>query len=256
MKQSYMENQTEAKKINTGKIGFILSLLILPTLCLSAIPSLSFCVHGLIKSRGRKLATIGLLINLIFLTLLFFIFITFSSPGSMPYPLNVYKFKRALECDFWLDYDKDHIIDVQSQNTIILSKQGAIHFQSASNTYQKDSVIKYAENNGWIYHLSVKLTKEDFENYEKETYDYYDLSSHVIWAMKPSPIILKKDCTLLAFETGHIHGMPSYIMISEDLSEMVVYFMNARYPDPASKFWIPEALTELYEIQLQEKESI
>ncbi len=247
-----MNDQTEttkAKKTNTGKIGFILSLLTLPTLCLSAIPSLIFCVHGLIKSRGRKFSAIGLLINLIATVSLFFIFITFTTPGSMPYPLNVYKFKRALECDFWLNYDKEHIIDVQSQNTIIISKQGAIHFQATPNTYKTNSVIKYAEDHGWKYHLSVKLTKEDFEIYEKENWDW-----DVINLLRLSPILLKENCTVLVFETGHIHGMASYIMISEDLSEMVVFFYNARLPDPAMKFWISEGFKELNKIQSEQEE--
>jgi hypothetical protein len=247
-KMEHMDNQTETKKINTGKIGFILSLLIIPTLCLSAIPSLILCIHGLIKSRGRKYSTIGLLMNFITPVLLIFIFITFTPPGSMPYPLNIYKFKRALECDFWLDYDKEHIIDVQSQNTVIISKQGAIHFQAAPNTYQHDSVIKYAEDNGWKYHLSVKLTKEDFEKYEKENWDW-----DVINVLRPSPILLKKDCAVLVFETGHIHGMASYIMISKDLSEMIVFFYNARLPDPAMKFWISEGYKELNKIQSEQE---
>lgn len=206
------------------------------------------------KPKKKNFRKIGLIVSSFIL--FFFIFITFTPPGSMPYPLNIYKFKRALECDFWLDYDKEHMIDVQSQNTIILSKQGAIHFQSAPNAYQKDSVIKYAEDNGWKYHLSVKLSKEDFEKYEKETYDDYNLSSYVIWELNTSPILLKKECTLLAFETGHIHGMPSYIMVPKDLSEMVVYFMNARFPDPASKFRLPEAFIELNKIQSEQEEEI
>ncbi len=276
-----MNDQPETKKvkqINTGKIGFILSfaapvsIVASPIIILFLIPSsmpawmlfliplvlfplsIFYCIHGLVKKKSPKLAITGLLINPLSIVILCFLFITFTPPGSMPYPLNIYKFKRALECDFWLDYDREHIIDVQSQNTIILSKQGAIHFQATPNTYDKNSVIKYAEDNGWKYHLSVKLTKEDFDKYE--TGDDNNLSSYVIFLLKPSPILLKQDCTLFVFETGNIHGMPSYIMISKDLSEMVVFFYNARLPDPAMKFWIPEPFIELHEIQSQEKEDI
>ena len=165
-----MRNQTETKKVSTGKIGFILafampfSVVALPVILLSIpflmniwvmlivlavlfILSAIYCIHGLVRNRSRKLASAGLLINFIMPFLLFFTFITFTPPGSMPYPLNIYKFKRALECNFWLDYDKEHMTDVQSQNTIIISKQGAIHFQDIPNTYKKDAVIKDAEDN-------------------------------------------------------------------------------------------------------------
>ncbi|MHC4927653.1 MAG: hypothetical protein ACYTER_10090 [Planctomycetota bacterium] len=259
-----MENAIEAgfQKVHTGKIGSGLSLLgivgfcltfpwmltplmifILPTWLLIIFVSSIFCIHRLLRKRNDKFAIAALSLNFILVIFLPIIFITFTHPGVLPFQLRVYKFKRALECDFWLNYDKKHIIDVQSQNTFILSKQGAIRFKSEIDTYQKDPVIKYAEDNGWKYHLSVNLTKEDFEKYDKNSDE--DIQSYAIDYLSYSPILLKNNCMVLIFETGHIHGMPSYIMISDDSSEMVIFFYNARLPDPAMKFEVPEPFKEL-----------
>lgn len=229
-------------------IGLILSLTVLISLGLTAIPTIVICIIGLFKLRQRKLPCLGLLITLISLFTLMIIFITFLPHNMTPAFLNTYKFKRALECDFWLSYDREHLIDIQSQNTFILCKQGALYFKSAPNTYNKESIIKYAENNGWKYHMSVTLTKEDYNGYDKHFADT-NVAMYVIDILSPSPILLKKDGAILAFETGNIHGMASYIMISKDESEMVVFYWNPRLPDPATKFWLPENFVELNKIQ-------
>ena len=111
-KMEQMDNQTETKKISTGKIGLILTLLVplsitLP-LIISLIPpmrivglmllfippilyflSLIYCAHGFKKKRSRKLATTGLIIHLLIIVILFVLFIPLTPTGSMPYPLNI-----------------------------------------------------------------------------------------------------------------------------------------------------------------------
>jgi hypothetical protein len=242
-------------------IGLILSLTVLISLSLTAIPAIIICLIGLFKPRQRTLPCIGLLITLISLFSLMIIFITFLPHNMTPAFLNTYKFKRALECDFWLSYDKEHLIDIQSHNTYLFSKFGALHFKSVPHTYDKDDVIKYAEKNGWKYHLSIMLTKEDFEKYDKKIYldsergnerDIYTMMA--ISRLEPSPILLKNDCNVLAFETGNVHGIASHIMISQDGSEMVVFYWNPRLPDGGSEFHLPGGFKELNEIQLGNKQ--
>lgn len=243
-----MEQNTTIKKSKLGLIGIILSITVFFTLGLTAIPAIIICIIGLFKLRQRILPCLGLLITLISLFSLMIIFITFLPPNWTPTFLNTYKFKRALECDFWLSYDKEHLIDIQSHNTYLFSKFGALHFKSSPNTYNKDNVIKYAENNGWKYHLSVTLTKEDYNNHDKH-FDDTNVAMYVIYVLTPSPILLKEDSIILAFETGNMHGMASYIMISQDEREMVVFYWNPRLPDPAMKFRLPEEFIELNKIQ-------
>lgn len=280
-----MDNQLstiESKKINTGKIGFILSLvslavslllliqpiffifvfLMLPplTLCLLILFSFCFCLYALIRNRGRKLAAAGLFINITTIILLSFLFITFTPPGSMPYPLNICKFKRACpEAVFWLDFDKEHMDEVQSQYTVIINKFGAVSFYTKDSPfYQPKTIIEYAEENGWKYHFKIKLTQNDFENYHKNTFsEFENLAVDCIWYIQSytrKPFAFEEDCDVLIFETGNVHGIASYILISNDKSKMEVRFTSPALPDSGYKFWVPDQFTELQQIQFPKKE--
>ncbi|MHC4883414.1 MAG: hypothetical protein ACYTCV_12615, partial [Planctomycetota bacterium] len=196
----HTDNQTETKKINTGKIGLILTLvaplsIVVPPIILFIIPfpmaglvlfiippvlfllSFIYCVHGLIKKRSRKLATTGLVINALIIIILFFLLIILTPPGSIPYPLNIYKFKRACpEAAFWLDYDREHIEQVQSQN-VFFENIGTVQFITSSNTYTTQQIIQYAKANGWKHHASVPASI--FQAFlDADEGDLYDLSGN------------------------------------------------------------------------------
>lgn len=271
-----MDHQT--KKINTGKIGFILSLALLAVSILLFIqpffmifvyllfPALLLCpfilliffflIHGLIKKRSRKLVAAGSFSTLVAVVLLFFALITLTPPGSMPHPLNIYKFKQACpEAAFWLNYDKEHIVNFKSFSAIVLSKHGTIYYSGQSNTYNETEIIQYAENNGWKYHFKISLAKTDFENYHKDVFsEFENLAVDCIWyiqAYTSEPFKIEEACDVLILETGNVHGIASYILISKDKSKMEVRFTSPAVPDPASKFWVPEQFTELHEMQSQ-----
>lgn len=278
-----MDNQTETKKINTGKIGFVLSLALLAVSILLFIPPIffifvfvtflmpyvllcpfilltfSFLIHGFIKSRSRKFVIAGLFSTLVAIVLLFSTLITLTPAGSMPYPLNIYKFKRACpEAAFWLDYDKGHIVNLNSFSAMVLAKYGTIHYSDQSEKYKEVEIIKHAENNGWKYHLKISLASTDFENYNNNMYSEFENSAvDCIWyiqAYTRAPFAIEENCDVLIFETGNVHGIPSYILLSKDNSNMEVRFASPALPDPASKFEVPLYFTELHKIQSEQEE--
>lgn len=277
-----MESHT--KKANTGKIGFVFSLALLAVSILLFIPpvffifvfvtflmpyvllcplillTLCFLIHGLFKNRNRKLAIIGLFCTLAATILLFLTLITLTPPDSMPHPLNIYKFKRACpEAAFWLDYDKEHIINFKSLSAIVLTKFGTIYCSDQPDTYNETKIIDYAENNGWKYHFKIQLAKNDFENYHSNSFsEFENLAADCIWyiqAYTRIPFAFEEDCEVLIFETGNVHGIASYILISKNKSKMEVRFTNPALPDPAMKFWVPDQFSELHEIQYPKKEN-
>jgi hypothetical protein len=280
----HTDNQTETKKINTGKIGFILSLALLAVSILLFIPSIFFIfvfvtflmpyvllcpfilliffflIHGFIKSRSRKLAIAGLFSTLVAIVLLFSTLITLTTPGSMPYPLNIYKFKRACpEAAFWLDYDKGHIVNLNSFSAMVLAKYGTIHYSDRSEKYKEVEIIKHAENNGWKYHLKVRLHKNDFNDFHKDYIfeESENFGADCIWYIQAYchvPFSIEEDCDVLIFETGNVHGIPSYILISNNKSKMEVRFASPALPDPGYKFQVPEYFTELHKIQSEQEE--
>ncbi len=250
-------NTTITGQENTNKhglAGLVLSLTVLPTLGITALPSLIVCLLGLGSKKRRKRSLYGILITCVSLILLLFAFITFTPPGSIPPPLNVYKFKRACsQAAFWLDFKKEAIVDIQSQNTFILVRHGAIHYRTEPGSFQAQEIIDFAEANGWKYHLSLPLFEEDFKKLENNSFDEYreaDLAA-VMFYFIYAPIQINTDCKVLAFETGNVHGYASAIFISDDGSEMVVYYYSPSVPDPAMKFWLPFGFEELREQRMQ-----
>ena len=275
----HMEKQAETKKINTGKIGFILSLVILPALCLSFSSSLTlllilispilclllfisliFSVHGLIKNRNRKLAITGILVNIFSIILLFFLFITFTPPGSMPYPLNIYKFKRSCpQATFWLDFDKEHVAEVQSLYTVIIAKYAAVSFHT-NNSYNTENIIEYAEKNGWKHHCSFPLFEKDFQKFDSKTLDSdneeEDLLMEVIcYCIYQSLIILKEDCNVLVFDTDDPLGYPSYAFISKNNSEFIIFYQNPVLPDSHTDYFFT-ICEDLSKVRSKQEEQI
>jgi hypothetical protein len=230
-----------------GLVGLILSCTVLPTLGITALPAVLVCLFGISHKQRRKRSLYGLMITGISLIILFWIFITFTPPGSIPYSLNHYKFKRACpKAVLWLNFKSETVADVRSQNLIALVCKGALHYRSGADEFQKQDVIDYAEANGWKLHLTLPIYKADFEKYEQQL---LDKETDSIWQVMDylcrSPIIFKEDCKVLVFDAGNIHGDPSFIFISKDGSQMIVYYENPFRPDPAMKFWLPYGFEEL-----------
>lgn len=257
MVNSQTQNTVSRKKVSVSLIGFILAVMILFTCGLTAIPSLILCIVGIIRKDRLVLALIGLVIALFcFLFLLPYCFITFTPPGSMPYPLNNYKFRRACNCDFWIDYDPSNMVEVQSQNTIILKKFGSVRFQAEPGRYKIEDIIDFAQKNGWIFHLEIQLTKEDFDRFKQETKDtgedrFYLADTVIWWLHAQHPLWIQDDCFVLAFETENVHGIASFVIIKKDGSEIVIQYNSPRVPDPASTFWLPPEFERLNKLQSQ-----
>jgi hypothetical protein len=273
-----VEKQTEIKKRNTGKIGFMLTIaaplsVLLPLIILFIIPfpmiglvlfiippvlfllSVVYCTHGLIKKRNRKLATTGLLIDALIIVILFFLLIGLTPPGTMPYPLNIYKFKKTCpKAAFWLDFDKEHIEQVQSQSLFIFGSIGTVHFISSSYTYTTQQVIQYAEANKWKYHASIPASRlQEFLNANENDLSIEELifRSDII-SMNPLTFLMEQDDSVLIFETENYLGIPSLAILSRNKDKLRVYYNNQARPDPASDFSLPESFYELNENKNEE----
>lgn len=183
------------------------------------------------------------LVNFLTIGVLFFVFLTFTPSGSIPPPLNIYKFKRACpEAAFWLDFGKFHTISIKSQNTILFNKLGAISLYTKDYPYyQPDTIIEYAEKNNWKYYCSFPLYQEDFDKFDTKAENIEieddDPLSEVLDLLYRSPIILKQDCIVLVFETDSPLGYPSYIFISKDQQSLVIFYQNPVLPDSYTNYW-------------------
>ena len=260
-----MDNKVETKKMNTGKIGFILSLvllaisfplfnpiflilfvsLVLPPLllCLLILLSFFFSAHGLIKKRSQKLAMTSLPINALNIVILFIFLISLTPPGSMPSPLNVYKFKRTCpNASFWLDFDKAKITKIQSQSLFIFGNVSTIHFRPLPDAYSKEKIIQYAKTNGWKYHLSIPASKFLYIlEANEDDLSLKELEFKVnLTSINPISMVIEKEDCLQIFETGNYLGSPSFIVISQNSNSFKVYCNNPSRPDPGRGFELPE----------------
>lgn len=275
-----IDKTEKSASLRTGKVGFVLALIsivslilfivveemcfliiFIPTFLILCGASLVLCSYGLFTNTDRKLAITGLSINGCAIVLFFFIFIGLTPPGSVPYPLSVYKLKRACpEAAFWHDFDYDHISRIKSQYTIIITKHAAISFLSEPNTYATEKIIHYAEKNGWEYKCILPLCKTDFDKYDSKTLNQNleaeGLLAEVLFWFYQSPIILKEDCDVLAFDSGSRLGYPAYAFISKDKSKLVIYYQDPILPDPASEFWLPLGYEDLCNLRLEEKREL
>lgn len=260
-----MNNQAEAtkpKQANTGKIGFILSLFILPVLFLYSLfhmltlvwflllcISLILCIHGLIKKRSRELAVTGLFINIIVVILIFFVFITMTPHGSIPYPLNIYKFKRVCpKATFWLDFDKTNLEEVKS-GMAFLSPYASLNFQRNSEQYSKDKIIEFAEENGWKYYLSISITPENIHIFDNNNQDLsseeLEFQAH-LFLCNPILVHFREGDTLLIFKTTHCLEYPSFVLLSKNSNELIIHYKYPVLPDPGEDL-LPELFYKLSE---------
>ena len=232
------------RKNYAAVIGFVLALLGFVSYGLTAIPALIFSLIGIRRKKHRKLAGAGIAICLCFL----FLQVLFITPmGSVPYPLNLLKYRIVCESHFWLNFDKEHMVEAQSKRTLLLGGSlGSLYFKAEQeDLYDPNQAVRFAEKNGWIYGGKIHLTKEDFSKFlsdskrlEEEGWDLWP-TMHEITGHIRSPLWIMDNCTVLAFDTGQGQGFPSYIMIKDDRSEMAVYANNGLYPDGPHPFELP-----------------
>lgn len=205
------------------------------------------------------LPIITILFSLAIFIILLLCTMDFTRPDTTATIQNMNKFRTDCpKAAYWLDYDTEHIVDIRSDITLWMGNTGVLHFEALPKTYTIDKVIQHANANGWTYHLSVKLTEEHFDAYSTDSY-LDDFSSEaykaaqVIRQLKRIEYFQNNGCTILAFETGNFQGWASYIIISNDLSEMLVFFNSPQHPDQPHEFWLPEGFTELNKIQTEQE---
>ena len=222
-------------------IGFVLALGGFVSYGLTAIPALILSLIGIRRKKQRKLAVAGLVICLCFL----FLQILFVTPmGSVPYPLNLLKYRIVCESHFWLGFDKEHLVEAESRRTFLFwGSVGSIHFKAGQKDfYDPNQIISYAEKHGWVYGGKLHMTKEDFSRFSadwEKPADDLDVAIHEVTGYIRSPLWITDDCTVLAFDTGQSQGLPSYVMINDEQSQMAVYANHGLYPDGPYPFTLP-----------------
>ena len=252
MEKQQEQNLKSERKSAAGRIGFILALASFITCGLTAVPGLIYSVIGFRRKGHRVLASIGLVISLIVICLLSLHIFRTTEPGSVPYPINLIKYRLASKSHFWIDYDKTHIKGAKSHNNFLWSF-GTIHFDADKPGFYKfDDVVNYAKQHGWISRGKLKLAKEDILLYleDKDKLAEKDLKLleifYSLYSYSRLPFWIIDDVAVLGFDTGNIYGVPAYIMLSDDGSEMVVLVSQPiRVPDPASPFKLPEAFENI-----------
>ncbi len=231
------------------------SLILFLLICLLiAAPGLVFSFFGLRRKKGKIFAWMALSLSF-FCVFIFIPFrhITFLPPGSLPRALEIYKFHKACPYgSFWLNYDKANISNVLCQNTGILVSFGAINFKAKQDSYHEEDVIRFAEQNGWKYHLKVSLATEDFVKFSKRNFTEDELVPPIIFSLDDYcyvPLWIEQDCNVMAFETPKCNGLPSYVIITKDGSKMDIRYGNPILPDGPHGFILANEFYELSEIQ-------
>jgi len=242
-KQPQQEPSTNRKNY-PAVIGFVLALLGSMSYGLTAVPALILSLIGIRHKKHKKLAVAGIVISLCLL----FLQVLFITPmGSVPYPLNLLKYRIVCRSHFWLAFDAKHMVDAQSQRTVLLlGSLGSIYFNAErQNLYDSNEVISYAAKNGWVYGGKLHLSREDFSEFYADQSNLLNENEdlwraiHEITGYIRSPLWIKDDCTVLAFDAGNVHGLPSYVMINDNKSQMAIYANHGAFPDPGYPFTLP-----------------
>ena len=233
-----------------GIIGLGLSVAGPFTLGLAAIPALALCIVGIIRKGHRVLASVGLILSLFGV----FLLSIWTAPGSIPYPLSIVKYCLNAPA-FWVGYDISNLEEAQSQYWLFGGAGGALYFRAkAPSSYKADAVINFASSHGWKFLRKDLYTQEDIET-------LLDEDGHIRWegmlddnawqdleqlkgtmesieerasnlraviAPGQFPAWIKKDRTVLSFDTGNEIGAYSHVVINRDGTEMAVYYDGSR----------------------------
>lgn len=235
-----------------GLIGLILSLFGVVTIGILTIPAAIFCVIGLRRRVETKLSLIGLLICMLIWLVIGYHLILLLSMGSSPNIINLHKYNRICERSrFWLDFDRDHIEKVESESFLHLGGFGSILFRSPKpDTYCLEDIISFAEANKWLYRGKAELAKADIIEYvnpkqkgENRRHDKTDANLYqslvLLFSYNIQEIWIQDTCTVLAFDTKHYGGIPSYVFIKHDGSEIVVRVNHTFVPDTSDSLILP-----------------
>jgi hypothetical protein len=172
-----------------------------------------------------------------------------TAPGSIPYPLSIAKYCVTAPA-FWVGYDIRNLCEAQSQYWLFGGAGGALYFKAESpKTFEDDAIITFASEHNWDFLNRVQLTGEDFEELLNEKGQvewldeiYFDEQTEKAFRVlqKKSgllrnvtvgnqfPLWIKKDCTILSFDTGNRIRSTSHVVISNDKTEMAVYYDGSR----------------------------
>ena len=233
-----------------GLIGFLLSIFGLVCFGLTSPLAFFLCIISLFRKTSIILSSIGIVLSFFPLVILAVVFFTFTPPGSIPYPLSIKKYADNAP-EFWLDYRYQDIKKVQSQYLFFGGTGGALYYATLQNTpFDTDEVINFAEENSWkltektpvpqealkrllgsdqkikmpesTEYYEQKYPQQSFKQMHDFDYKIYQLS------LKGYPFWINTACTILSFETDNSIGFPSIIVISNDKTQMAVYYQGAK----------------------------
>lgn len=238
------------KKQNSqaGLIGFFLGLGGILSCGLSALPGLILCIIGIIKGKYKILSYLGLLICIFWL----FFLLSWTPPGTTPYPISIAKY-----CfngpSFWVRYRTLDLRKAQSQYWFFGGSGGTLYFKTEKpEIFEEDDIISFAKKNNWRFKEKFELYEKDISrvstpngelvfpempsdpsgNYELEI-KQYESDQQTLDHLNSLQISLferwiKGDCIVLSFETDNQLNLLSHVVISNDNTEMAVYYNGSR----------------------------
>jgi hypothetical protein len=179
-----------------------------------------------------------------------------TAPGSIPYPFSIPKYCLNAP-SFWVGYDIHNLCEGQSQYWLFGGTGGALYFKAESlRTFEDDAIITFAAEHNWDFLSRAQLTEKDWqglineegqvERLDDETYfntttiDYEQAEKAFQELRKKSEFLrnvtvgnqfpwwIKRNCTILSFDTGNRASLSSHVVINGDGTEMAVYYNGVR----------------------------
>ena len=208
------------------------------------------CITNLFRKKRMLVSLCGvfLCVTHIVFSLVFLHII--SSSHCDPDVESEYKYRiLSRKSAFWLDFDPQHLNKVcYVGDKFGASGNGKFYFIfDIPGKCTIEKIITYAEQHNWLYRGKVSLTKENvvefydsiknnksttdikYNNFLAVIFEWYNMGDCEIW--------IKDDCYVLAFDTGHYAGFPSYVIISQDDKEMLPEISNKGSWICANLFW-------------------
>ncbi|OHB53765.1 MAG: hypothetical protein A2Y12_19300 [Planctomycetes bacterium GWF2_42_9] len=228
-----------------GLVGFILSLFGILSSGLISIPALGLCIVGIIRKSYRKLSIAGVVLCILGFVLLS----VWTPPGSVPYPLSVFKYSLNAP-SFWLLYRPFDTKKACSQYWLFGGAGGSLYYVADKNKpFEKENVINFAEKHKWHFTEEIAVPKETIlrlidknQNLVLPDIDFYfedknedaaiqefEFDKKVVnLTMKGFPFWIKEDCIILCFDTGNVIKAQSVIVIDKNKTTMAVYYNGSR----------------------------
>jgi len=227
------------------------------SLALLSMVILVFCIINLYQKRHLYFSAFSLILSLIYIAFTLFFWSVITSSNCEASMKSEYKYRMLAKDAFWLDFDHEHMNKICYYGDIFGGfGTGKIYFKTdLPCLYEIDKIIAFAERNGWAYRGKAEFTKGnilDFFNclddpHKSENIKNEDTLSILFewYNNKECKIRIIDSCIVLAFDTIHYAGFPSFVIIRDDSKEMFVRDYSKIFaPDTSDVLMLPEVFKD------------